>query len=236
MANAYLVDPRANPRANPRTTASVKLDLVTAGSWDALAFDNKLMALRYAHEEMRAERYRARVMDYLFVGHIVQDDQYDLWQGVQFLLWGSLNHGEKWRSTRLWQSHLATLLRAVLSRLFVPLNDSDVEMNLTGPAWTQIAFHIYELIHDDRIVARAGHRSFRRIGFRARSADGLHRIRLALVWEPHNVPGPQTAYVQYVGPQRFRSVEGSGNDVPPAGSAEVGYLTETHRHSDYDPA
>jgi len=35
---------------------------------------------------------------------------------------------------------------AVMSRFFVPLDDSDVEMNLTGPAWTQIAFHIYELM------------------------------------------------------------------------------------------
>jgi hypothetical protein len=67
---------------------------------------------------------------------------------------------------------------AVMSRFFVPLDDSDVEMNLTGPAWTQIAFHIYELIHDDRIIAREAHQSFHSIRFRVRSADRLHRIRL----------------------------------------------------------
>ena len=237
MADAYLVD----LRKKPRTPASVKSDLVTAVGWDDLPFDIKMKALIYAHEEMRVERYRARVMDYLFVGHIAGGNNDDLWLGTQLLLWNSLTNREHRRSTRWWRVTLATRLRAVLSSFFVPLDDSDVEMNLTGPAWTQIAFDIYELIHDDRIVAPAGHRSFRRIGFRARSADGLHRIRLALVWEPDNAPGPETAYIQYVGPQRFRSVEGSGNDALPAGAAEAGaaeggYLTETHLHPDYDPA
>ncbi len=58
------------------------------------------MALRYAYEEMRAERYRVRVMDYLFVGHITQYDRDDLWLGLQLLLWNSLNHGEECQSTR----------------------------------------------------------------------------------------------------------------------------------------
>lgn len=96
MADAYLVD----LRKKPRTPASVKSDLVTAVGWDDLSFDIKLKALRYAHEEMRVERYRARVMDYLFVGHITQYDCDDLWLGLQLLLWNSLNHGEECRSTR----------------------------------------------------------------------------------------------------------------------------------------
>ncbi len=109
---------------------------------------------------------------------------------------------------------LETRLRAVVDEVFRPLpRNSGVqaagvqaaetdELNLTGDAWTQIGFRIQAVLpefeSDFPEEDECGE-------IRATSADGLHRIKLTFFpW----LADTCRVEVQYVGPQRFRTVEG----------------------------
>jgi hypothetical protein len=81
----------------------------------------------------------------------------------------------------------------------IPLEED--ELNLTGQAWTQIAFHIQAIAPQDD-----GWTGFRHAEIRATSADGLHHIRLRFCRMP--VDGPYLfVNIRYSGPQHFRTFD-----------------------------
>jgi len=221
----------AEDLTNKETPAASSEAQEKPACWDDLEFELKRNILTTAHEEMRAERYRAREMDYLFVGHVRDDDRQQFWDGLQFLLeFDRVSGSETWPLTMFWKLKLETVLRNVVTRLFVPLDDFPVEMNLTGQAWTQITFHIHELIHENNTHLVMGNRRYRRVGFRARSADRLHTILLIMIWESHTERRAQIMQIRYRGPQRFHTLEPRhlSTELGNRGVADVGYLMESH--------
>jgi hypothetical protein len=221
-----------------------------APSFDDIPFDNHLMIWRYVQELERPERYRARAMDYVYLGHVRTHDREHLWRIVRRLLDSPILtmgitgeqavHDARSALLRAHDARPAVLLfaledrlRSVVTRLFVPLADTREEMNLTGPAWTHIAFHLLRLIPDDRTVAgvslQTPERTFRRVGAVFRSADGLHTISLNMMWAVENAPRPQIIQIRYRGPQRFHTLEHPDRDADHR-VADVGYLMEAREH------
>jgi hypothetical protein len=185
--NPYTVH---HPRKHHRT------HLTTASSWDEIPFDNQLMVWRNVFEQMRAERYRARVLRFKLKGFIGEAEWRELWQGIED--WLDLEHrAQRQTQARLEQQaierRLETRLREVLTALF--RCDTADKTNVTGEAWAQIAFHI-------QAVLSPGGGELPEI--RATSADGLHRIRLLLSSLPEG--GPYVGInIMYYGPHRFRT-------------------------------
>jgi hypothetical protein len=168
----------------------------------------------------RAERYRARRMDYAFVGQLRMRDGESLWNalcrlpgGMQGPLYPEPRYNYDQPNVRF-----ETILRDVVSRLFVPLDDSPEEMNLTGTAWTQLPFLLDEVLDEGPVG------QLRRIG--AVAINGLHTIRLTMMWRPENEPRPQVTQIRYIGPQRFHIVRLPARGVDQR-EADVGYLMES---------
>jgi hypothetical protein len=175
-----------------------------------------------SHEDGdRAERYRARRMDYVFVGQLRMRDRESLWNALCHLpggMQGPLYPGEPGFNYDEPIVRFETILRDVVSRLFVPLDDSPEEMNLTGPAWTQLPFRLDELLDEGPVG------QLRRIG--AVASNGLHTIRLTMMWRPENEPRPQVTQIRYIGPQHFHIMRHPARDVDQS-VADVGYLMES---------
>jgi hypothetical protein len=201
MVNAYLVSTASGSR------------------FEDIPFDNQLMVWRHVHEQMLVDRYRARVLAYSFEGRgaCISADRDGLWQGVLDALTAVDQQRINLRDVTYELDpqlphvlrRIETHLRAVLDRVFVPTPDTPLDMNLTGPAWTQMAFHVermipedYELTHDEQNVTS----QINRIGFWASSADNLHQVRLILGWRlgtSIQASPPQSIHIRYIGPQRF---------------------------------
>jgi hypothetical protein len=192
--------------------------LTTAGSWDEIPFDNQLMIWQNVFEQMRAERYRARVLRFRLTGFIGETEWRELWQGIED--WLDLEHrAQRQTQARLRQQavgrRLEARLREVLTALF-PCEAAD-QTNVTREAWTQIVFHI-------QAVLSPGGGALPEL--RATSADGLHRIRLLLLEMPEG--GPYVGVrMQYYGPQRFRT-GGVLQRVPGANMNRGGTMQEFH--------
>jgi hypothetical protein len=185
--NPYTVH---HPRKHHRT------HLTTASSWDEIPFDNQLMVWRNVFEQVRAERYRARVLRFRLTGFIGEAEWRELWQGIE--AWPDLDRrAQRQTQARLEQQamerRLEARLREVLTALF-RCAAAD-KMNVAGEAWAQIAFNI-------QAVLPGGGGALPEL--RATSADGLHWIRLLLRELPEG--GPYVGVrVLYYGPQSFRT-------------------------------
>ena len=143
--------------------------------WDLLPFDNQLMVWRHLGEQERAERYRARVLRFKFKGFVSEDDWRQLSQGIEN--WFRLNRTLRLFSLERVRRRLEASLRRLLTSLF-QCDEAD-RLNVTGEAWTQMAFHIC-------VIEPAGGGDVAEI--RATTADGLHRIRLLLLEMPEGGP------------------------------------------------
>jgi hypothetical protein len=181
----------------------------TASSWDEIPFDNQLMIWRSVYEDMLADRRRARLLCFKFMGFIAQVDRLELLLGVdtwlhQWRLFEDLNNSLNYfdwppepEPLQAVERRLETRLRAVLDEVFRPLDKTEDELNLTGQAWTQIAFRIQDVRREVRSSD-----GYRHAEIRATSVDCLHRIRLRFL----NLPRQRLAVnIRYAGPQRFRT-------------------------------
>jgi hypothetical protein len=157
--------------------------------WDQLPFENKLMVWKIVGEQERVERYRARVLRFKFKGFVSEDDWRQLSQGIEN--WFRLNRTLRLFSLERVRRSLEASLRGLLTSLF-RCDEADI-LNVKGEAWTQMAFHICLIEQrDDSDVAEIW----------AKTADGLHRIRLLLLQMPEG--GPYVGVnIRYYGPQRF---------------------------------
>ena len=173
-------------------------ELTTRAAWDDIPIGPKLMCLRYAHEALCADRYRRRVNRYVFEGRVAPADLALLWQGVQNAL--TVRQLGRPMYEDLTDS-IITPLRALLTRFFMPTPGTHLHMNLTGPAWTQLAWRVTHLIGEGYEDVRDDY--IRRVGFHARSVNGLHELRIMLAWRPLTQPPPTHVHIRYVGPQHF---------------------------------
>jgi hypothetical protein len=175
--------------------------LVTGGvlshlgaTYEDIPIGPKLMWLRYAHEALRAERYHSRVHRYVFEGRVALAAPADLalLQGLQEVFTVK-QRGDQ--ITPAIQERVLTPLRAVLTRVFVPSPETQLHMNLTGPAWTQtqLALRVTHVIPSWPM------------GFHASTADGLHRFIILLLNGAAGFGSQQPTHVRitYIGPQRF---------------------------------
>jgi len=199
--------------ANPYT-----IDVVTGATWDNIPVDNRVMIWRDVNEQIRAERYRARVLCFQYFGReIALADRMELLLGAQAWV-----HSQSWEDETAAESgseqlqtverRLETRLRAVFDALFRPLQQD--ELNLNAQAWTQVAFRI-QAVEEER-ETRVGDAIFYNAAvIQATSADGLHRVRLFVGREE----GDAAINIRYVGPQCFSTfnnynyVQQSGGDL-----------------------
>jgi hypothetical protein len=197
-------------------------------SFDDLPFDNQLMIYGIVFERMRWERYCARKMDYVYTGHVRADDRKHLWRVVN-----SLIEFPNLMSGLTFEQQLQDRLRSVVTRLFVPLASTQEAINLTGTTWTSIAFDLQRLIPNDKIVSNVllqnGSDTVRRVGAVFCSGDGLHTIRLIMMWLPENEACAEMIQIRYLGPQRFGTLENPNLNADHR-VEDVGYLMETHQH------
>ena len=168
--------------------------------WDQLPFENKLMVWKIVGEQERVERYRARVLRFELKDSVGEDEWKQLSQGIKdwLRLDRSLSLSERAQPNSAGFQRLEGIrrsleasLRGLLTSLF-RCDEADI-LNVKGEAWTQMAFHICLIEQrDDSDVAEIW----------AKTADGLHRIRLLLLQMPEG--GPYVGVnIRYYGPQRF---------------------------------
>lgn len=174
----------------------------------------------------RVARYLARRMNYVYIGQLRMRDRISLWNALCRLL-GLRGIFPMYDedppdpvAVALPSQLLATHLRDVVRRLFVPLDDSPEEMNLTGSSWTEMPWQMPLQLLGEGPVA-----GFRRIGAVAR--QGPHTITLTMLWSPQNAPRPQVTQIRYTGPQRFHIVEPPGHSVDRF-LEDSGLLREAH--------
>ena len=127
--------------------------------WDDLIDDNQEMISMFTRENMLADRRRARLLYFEFIGFIVKDDHQLLLQ--DFKEWHNV---EDWQGAGAEQEKaiersLEVRLRAVLNALFEPIDHREDKLNLTAQAWKQIVFHIQSVTYKE---------------IWATSVDGLH--------------------------------------------------------------
>jgi hypothetical protein len=151
------------------------------------------MIWRSVYEDMLADRWRARLLRFQFNCFIAQADHLELLLDVNTWLhqWRLFQDLNNWSDVEDWQPgpeqpeplqaverRLEARLRAVVSEVFRPLDNTEDELNLTGEAWTQIGFRIQVVLPEH--VPAEGERpeQYRHAEIRATSADGLHQIRL----------------------------------------------------------
>ena len=156
----------------------------------------------------RAARYLARRGVWLFVGHVRRRDRTALWNALCGVL--REEHGRILPlqiedaahppAAAAPRDRLMAHVREVVNRLFVPLDDTPEEMNLTAAAWTSIPWGALS-VFDEMPAPNA----CRRIGACVR--HGPHTIRLYMLWRSEHAPRPQVAQISYEGPQRFHTVQ-----------------------------
>ena len=155
----------------------------------------------------RAARYLARRDLWQFIGHVRRRDRTALWNALCGLL--REQHGRILPlqiedaahppAAAAPRDRLMAHVREVVNRLFVPLDNTPEEMNLTAAAWTRIPWGALSVL-DEMPAPNA----CRRIGASVR--HGRHTIRLYMLWRSELVPRPQVAQISYEGPQRFHTV------------------------------
>ena len=114
--------------------------------WDDLIDDNQEMISMFTRENMLADRRRARLLYFEFIGFIVKDDHQMLLQ--DFKEWHNV---EDWQGAGAEQEKaiersLEVRLRAVLNALFEPIDHREDELNLTAQAWSRLLF-TYKALH-----------------------------------------------------------------------------------------
>ena len=114
--------------------------------WDDLIDDNQEMISMFTRENMLADRRRARLLYFEFIGFIVKDDHQLLLQ--DFKEWHNV---EDWQGAGAEQEKaiersLEVRLRAVLNALFEPIDHREDELNLTAQAWSRLLF-TYKALH-----------------------------------------------------------------------------------------
>ena len=159
--------------------------VVRAARCGDLVEDNQEMILGFLRESMLAERRRARLLYFEFIGFIAKDDHQMLLQ--DFEEW----QGAGAEQEKTIERNLEIRLRAVLNAFFEPIDHREDELNLTAQAWKQIVFHIPNVTYKE---------------IRATSVDGLHRIRLRFCKLPEGGPSLRVN-IRYAGPLRFRTFD-----------------------------
>jgi len=172
----------------------------------------------------RAARYLARSDEYLWIGHLRKRDRTALWNSLCGLLLAHYGRNlplqdEPYYVSAAPRDRLMTHLRDVVNRLFVPLDDTPEEMNLTGEAWTRIPWGSLVLFDQLRVGPLI------RIG--AMVHHEPHTILLEMRWRPALAPRPQFTQIVYSGPQRFHTVRPSGEWVDQE-VADLGQLGLAH--------
>jgi hypothetical protein len=190
-------------------------------TWDDIPVDNRVMIWRDFNEQIRAERYSARLLRFQYFGReIALADRMELLLGAQAWVHGQSGEDEiATEQLEAVESRLQIRVRRVFDALFRPLQQ-DV-LNLNAQAWTQIAFRIQNVTADRE--TRVSDVMYGDIVFHvdsviyATSADGLHRVRLNVSREAED--DSAAINIRYVGPQRFNTfnnwnhVQQSGGDL-----------------------